>query len=93
MNGYIYVLTNKHNKVLYTGVTSDLKKRLVEHLEGSSRFTYKYKTNKLVYVEFYENIEDAIKREKKLKRFTRQQKLDMITSANERWENLTETLP
>ncbi len=62
MTGYIYVLTNKHKKVLYTGVTGDLKQRLEEHANGSSWFTTKYKTDKLVYIEFFENIEDAIAR-------------------------------
>jgi putative endonuclease len=60
MAAYVYILTNKHNKVLYTGVTSDLKRRLKEHAQGISRFTAKYKTTKLVYYERLGGIEQAI---------------------------------
>lgn len=67
-NGYVYMLTNKNSSVLYVGVTSDIVRRIYEHkskfVDG---FTRKYNLNKLVYFEIYENIEDAIIREKQLK--------------------------
>jgi putative endonuclease len=92
MVAYVYVLTNKHNRVLYTGVTGNLRARLVEHKEGASWFTAKYKTNKLVYYEYHEGIESAIVREKKIKNMSREQKLRLISSKNETWQDLTETL-
>ncbi len=92
MKGYAYILTNKHNRVLYTGVTNDLKRRLVEHAQGASWFTFKYKTEKLVYYEYFENIEDAVAREKRLKNMPRAKKISLIDTKNETWQDLTETL-
>jgi putative endonuclease len=66
--GYVYLMTNKTNSVIYTGVTSDLQERVYQHreklLEG---FTKKYNVNKLVYYEVFANIENAIAREKQIK--------------------------
>jgi len=65
---YIYILTNKHNKVLYTGVTSDLKKRIYEHkMKVVPGFTSMYNVNKLVYFEVFGDIYRAIERENRLK--------------------------
>lgn len=66
--GYIYILTNKNNKVLYVGVTSDLQKRIWQHRNGTYKnaFTSKYNVYKLVYFEEYDSIESAIAREKQL---------------------------
>ena len=92
MAAYVYVLTNKHNKVLYTGVTKDLRLRLVEHSRGSSWFTAKYKTSKLVYYEYFGGIEDAIAREKRIKNMSHAEKHTLISSRNKTWQDLTETL-
>ena len=68
---YIYIMTNKKNTVLYTGVTSDLKKRIWEHKEKMIKgFTKKYNINKLVYFEIFNNPENAILREKQIGHFT-----------------------
>ncbi len=80
---YLYSLTNLRNTVFYIGVTSNLQKRIYEHknkvVEG---FTNKYNVTKLVYFEEYENIEDAIRREKQLKEWQREWKLNLIKAKN-----------
>ena len=87
---YVYMVTNKHNNVLYTGVTNDLKRRAYEHMTGEFKgFTSKYKVNKLVYFEAFENITDAIVREKQIKDGSRRKKLALIDSMNEDWLDLT----
>ena len=86
---YIYIMTNKLNSVLYTGVTDDLEKRVYEHksklLEG---FTKKYNVNKLVYYEVFDDINTAITREKQIKAGNRQKKIDLIESMNPAWKDL-----
>jgi len=86
---YIYIMTNKLNTVLYTGVTSDLLRRVYEHkskqIEG---FTMKYNVDKLVYYEVFDEINDAIEREKQIKAGTRQKKIDLIVSMNPAWKDL-----
>jgi len=80
---YVYVLTNKNNRVLYTGVTNDLKKRVYEHKEKFvNGFTKKYNVSKLVYYEILEDPENAILREKKIKAGPRQKKIDLINNMN-----------
>jgi putative endonuclease len=65
---YVYIITNKNNRVLYTGITNDLKKRVYEHKEKLVRgFTKKYNASKLVYYEVFEDPENAILREKQIK--------------------------
>ena len=84
-------MTNKNNTVLYTGVTSDLRKRVFEHKEKIFKgFTKKYNINKLVYFEVFDSIEEAIVREKKIKGGSRQRKIDLINSMNEEWRDLSE---
>ena len=86
---YVYILTNKHNKVLYTGITSDLKRRVYEHKEKAvSGFTKKYNVSKLVYYEIFQDPENAILREKQIKAGSRQKKIDLINSENEEWLDL-----
>jgi len=91
MHGYssIYILTNKNNNVLYTGVTSNLVKRIWEHknkiVEG---FSKKYNLHKLVYYEFFENINQAIIREKQIKAGSRKKKFDLINKFNPDWKDL-----
>jgi putative endonuclease len=90
---YIYVMTNKRNTVLYTGVTNDLKRRVYLHKEKLVEgFTKKYNITKLVYYEIYNDIENAILREKQIKGGSRQKKVELINSMNENWRDLYEEL-
>jgi len=90
---FIYILTNKHNNVLYTGVTSDLKKRVWEHREKLVEgFTKRYNVAKLVYYEMFADIRDAIVREKQIKAGSRQKKIDLIVGMNPDWRDLYEDL-
>jgi putative endonuclease len=90
---YVYIMTNKHNKVLYTGITNDLKRRVYEHKEKLvNGFTKKYNITKLVYYEVLEDPENAILREKQIKAGSRQKKIDLIDSINKKWLNLYEEL-
>ena len=90
---YVYFLTNWDNKVLYVGVTNNLKRRIYEHREGLVEgFTRKYKAHKLVYYEICEEIETAILREKQIKAGSRKKKNDLVLSFNSKWEDLWETL-
>jgi putative endonuclease len=76
---FVYIMTNKYNTVLYTGVTNDLMRRVWEHKEGSgSIFTSRYRVTKLVYYESHENINLAIAREKQIKGGSRQKKIDLV---------------
>ncbi|HZQ07281.1 MAG TPA: GIY-YIG nuclease family protein [Anaerolineae bacterium] len=86
---YIYILTNKYNTVLYTGVTNDLARRVEEHKRGMYKgFTQKYNVNKLVYMEVYSTIYEAIAREKQIKAGSRQKKIDLVNSINPEWKDL-----
>ena len=81
--GYIYILFNKRNGTLYTGITTDLIKRVNEHKENvADGFTKKYGINKLGYFEEFEIIVDAIAREKQIKNRSRNYKLDLIEKNN-----------
>ena len=86
---YVYILTNKYNAVLYIGVTSDLIKRIWEHKNKIMKgFSSKYKIDKLVYFEQYNDIKQAIQREKRLKEWQRQWKVVLINSINPEWKDL-----
>jgi len=88
---YIYIMTNKRNTVLYTGVTNNLKRRAYEHKEKLVEgFTKKYNITKLVYYEVFYSIENAISREKQIKGGSRQKKIDLINSMNKGWRDLYE---
>ena len=90
---YIYILTNKNNTVLYTGVTSDLKRRVYEHKQKFVKsFTSKYNIDKLVYYEAFDDIYNAITREKQIKAGSRQKKIDLINRRNEKWADLYEKI-
>ena len=85
---YVYILSS-FNKVLYIGITSNLRKRIWEHREGIVEgFTKKYHVKILVYYEIYDNPENAIKREKQLKRWRREKKIKLIESMNPVWRDL-----
>ncbi|MCB2225485.1 MAG: GIY-YIG nuclease family protein [Desulfarculaceae bacterium] len=89
---WVYILTNKSHKVLYTGVTGDLRQRMEQHRGRSSSFTAKYKADKLVYAEPFGDIQEAIAREKQIKAGSRQKKLDLIRELNPYWKDLSEDL-
>jgi putative endonuclease len=86
--GWVYIVSS-HSRCLYIGVTSDLHGRVWEHKNGVFEgFTKKYKINRLVYHEFFEDIESAIAREKQLKGWTRAKKIALIENMNSAWEEL-----
>ncbi len=83
MYSYVYILTNVTNRVLYVGVTSDLIKRIHQHKEKLIKgFSAKYNLSKLVYYEVFEDINEAIKREKQLKGGSREKKIKLIEKTN-----------
>ena len=92
--GFIYIITNKNNTTLYTGVTSNLPQRILQHRnkEYAKSFSTKYNLNKLVYWESFQEIGDAIGREKQIKAGSRQKKLDLINAFNPEWKDLFENI-
>ena len=87
--GYVYMMTTTNDKVIYIGVTNSLKRRVQEHAEGrGSVFTSHYSCKKLVYWEAFSDIEQAIAREKRLKRYKREWKIALIESINPDWDDL-----
>ena len=92
--GFIYILTNKTQTVLYVGVTSNLPQRILDHKEKKYKnsFSGKYNVNQLVYWESFQEIGDAIMREKQLKGGSRQKKLDLINLLNPEWNDLYESI-
>ena len=90
---YVYILTNKTNKVLYIGVTNDLLRRINEHRKKIVRgFTSKYNVNKLVYYEYTNDVWSALEREKQLKNWKRSWKIDLINDFNSEWRDLYDEL-
>ena len=88
---YVYILTNKPKGVLYIGVTSNLEQRLDQHqLSETKSFTKKYWLKRLVYIEEFNSITEAITREKQLKRWHRGWKINQIESVNPGWKDLLE---
>jgi putative endonuclease len=86
---YIYILTNKKNGTLYIGVTNNLTRRIYEHRNGTIKgFTKKYNLNKLVYFEQLNDISFAILREKRLKKWNREWKVQLIEKINPEWKDL-----
>ena len=89
MQSYVYILTNVTNRVLYTGVTSNLISRVYAHKQKLVKgFSAKYNLNRLVYFETHEDINEAIKREKLIKGGSREKKLKLIESINPDFEDL-----
>lgn len=92
-NYWVYIVTNKPNGVLYIGVTGGLDDRMERHVSGEgSKFTSKYKLKTLVYFEEFQYVNDAIAREKQLKNWHRQWKINLIEESNPNWINLWEQL-
>jgi len=89
----VYILTNYLNTTLYIGVTNNLLRRIYEHkTEENKSFSQKYKLNKLIYFEITETIESAINREKQLKNWKREWKLDLIKKVNPSFKDLSEDI-
>ena len=87
--GYIYIVSNKNRTVLYIGVTSDLYQRIWQHKNGmGSVFTNKYNCTDILYYEFFQDIESAIRREKFLKKYNRKWKEDLIKLKNPQFEDI-----
>lgn len=87
----VYFMTNKTNNVLYIGVTSNLEKRVYQHKSKAYEgFTEKYNCNKLVYFEVFSDINQAISREKQLKKGNRKRKNDLVKSMNPEWKDLSD---
>ena len=87
---YVYIITNKKDGVLYIGVTNDLERRMFEHKNKLIKgFSSKYNLDKLVYLEVYQYVEDAIKREKNIKKWKREWKIKLIIEDNPNWDDLS----
>ncbi len=88
---FIYIMTTMTNTVLYTGITNDLQRRVIEHRsDKGSKFTKKYKLYKLVYFESGDNVNSALAREKQIKGGSRNKKIELINSINPNWDDLFE---
>ena len=86
---YVYIITNQKGGVLYIGVTNNLERRMYEHKQALvCGFSKRYHLKQLVYFETYQYINDAIKREKAMKKWLRQWKVDLIEKDNPQWEDL-----
>ena len=86
---YVYIITNWKDKIMYVGITNDLRRRVYEHksklIDG---FTKKYNVNKLVYNEITENVNSALEREKEIKKWRREKKNKLVASMNKNWNDL-----
>jgi putative endonuclease len=89
MSGWVYIVTNRPNRTLYVGVTSDLPRRVWEHREGvADGFTKKYRLKRLVWAERHDDIRSAIQRERNMKHWPRAWKIDLILCQNPEWKDL-----
>ena len=94
MNYYVYILTNNHKNVIYTGVTNDLMRRVYEHKNHLDKgsYTARYNVERLVYFEVTADVNSAIEREKQIKGWNRKRKDKLVESKNPKWEDLYETI-
>ncbi|MBQ8769268.1 MAG: GIY-YIG nuclease family protein [Oscillospiraceae bacterium] len=94
MNYYVYILTNAHKTVLYTGVTNDLKRRIYEHKNHLDKgsFASQYNVEYLVYFEVTNDIESAISREKQIKGWNRKRKNKLIEQKNPNWIDIYDSI-
>ena len=89
-NYYVYLLTSSENSVFYVGVTNDLIRRVIERkIHRNDGFTNLYNVTKLVFFETFSNVEDAIKREKRVKRYKRLWKVNLVNGMNAEWKDLS----
>jgi len=87
---YVYILASKIRGTLYIGMTNDLQRRVYEHKTGIKKgFTQKYGVNKLIYFETFQNVNEAIDREKNMKKWKRAWKIKLIEENNKRWDDLS----
>jgi putative endonuclease len=87
---YVYILTNHLGTSLYTGVTNDLIRRVIEHRQRKpGSYSARYKTTRLIYYEETGDVSAAIQREKQIKGWARKKKLDLIATLNRRWDDLS----
>ena len=93
MGGWVYIMTNRRDGVLYIGVTADLPARTIQHRQGKgSAFCRRYGLNRLVYAERHAEIVDAIAREKAMKAWRRAWKIELIEKSNPEWNDLFEQI-
>jgi len=88
MAGYVYILASKPRGTLYTGVTSNLEKRMFEHTYKSKGFVKRYGVITLVFFQYFDSIHEAIEWEKKIKKWKRRWKIQLIEEQNSRWTDL-----
>ncbi|MEM7506447.1 MAG: GIY-YIG nuclease family protein [Pseudomonadota bacterium] len=94
MTYFVYILVSRSGNALYVGTTSDLRRRLHQHQAGQTgAHTARYKIRKLVYFELHDAAEAALLREKKVKRWRRQWKIDLIESVNPGWRDVSHDIP
>ena len=92
--GFVYILTNRKDGVLYIGVTSDLATRIEQHRDGEvSSFTRKYNCHRLVWFEWFEDLNDAQRAEKRMKKWNREWKVKRIETRNPAWDDLSMAIP
>ncbi len=90
---YVYIMTNKWNRVLYTGITNDLVRRVWEHKNGHMKgFTKKFQVHKLIYYEIHQDVLNAIAREKQIKNRSRRIKEELVKQMNPWWDDLSDKL-
>ena len=88
---YVYIMTNRKNGVLYTGITNDIRRRVWEHKQKViAGFTSRYNITQLVYLEKTADVNAAIRREKQIKTWRRSKKVALIEEANPGWKDLSE---
>ena len=92
--GFVYIISNKHNRVLYTGMAAELVSRIIEHRDKlyPDSFSARYNLNKLVYYRIFDSIEAAIEEEKRIKAGSRKAKIALIESINPEWRDLYEDI-
>ena len=87
---YVYILSDKKEGIIYIGFSGNIKQRILQHKKGYSKgFVNKYNLNKLVYYEKFETPDDAIKREKQIKKWNREWKINLINDFNPNWNDLS----
>ena len=94
MQYYVYILSNNHKNVIYTGITNDLVRRVYEHKNHLDKrsFTSRYNVENLVYFEVTTNVESAIEREKQIKGWSRKRKNKLIETKNPNWKDIYEEI-